>query len=353
MNEDDLRPGEPRLVDVPPAHRFDERALEAWLAERIADFGAGMNVRQFHGGMSNPTFLISTDGGARRFVLRKQPPGALLASAHQVDREFKAMQALTGTAVPVPPARALCQDRSVIGVDFYVMDYVPGRILADAGLPDFSPADRAALYHDFARVLAALHAVDPDAVGLSEFGRPGDFLARQLARFTRQYRDAETVPIPEMEALIARLPTLAPGGARPAIVHGDYKLGNVMVHPTEPRIVAVLDWELATLGDPLADLAYAAFPWRGIYGSTAPGMPAMSAPGIPTEAEFVADYCARAGRAGVEAWSFYLAFSLFRLASIMQGVYRRVLTGAAASAADPVNQAPRLAARALEILDGR
>ena len=254
---------EARTVDVAAAHRFDEAALQAWLQAAIPDFGSGMQVRQFHGGMSNPTFLLQTDGRARRFVMRKQPPGTLLASAHQVDREFRVMRALAGSGVPVPPARALCQDRSVIGTDFYVMDYVPGRILVDAALPGFTPADRAALYEDFGRVLAALHQVDPAAVGLADFGRPGDFVARQLARFTRQYRDAQTETIPAMEALIARLPGLAPSGARTAIVHGDYKLGNVMVHPSEPRIVAVLDWELATLGDPLADLAYSAFPWRG------------------------------------------------------------------------------------------
>jgi aminoglycoside phosphotransferase (APT) family kinase protein len=342
---------EARTVDVAPAHRFDEAALRTWLQASIPDFGSEMRVRQFHGGMSNPTFLLETDGGARRFVMRKQPPGTLLASAHQVDREFRAMRALAGSGVPVPPARALCQDRSVIGTDFYVMDYVPGRILTDAGLPDFAPAERAALYDDFGRVLAALHQVDPAAAGLADFGRPGDFIARQLVRFTKQYRDAQTETIPAMEALIERLPGLAPRGARVGIVHGDYKLGNVMVHPTEPRIVAVLDWELATLGDPLADLAYSAFPWRGIYGSTAPGAPAMTAPGIPTEAQFVADYCARTGREGVEGWNFYLAFSLFRLASIMQGVYRRILSGSAASEAAAVNQCPQLAKRALEILE--
>ena len=342
---------EARTLDVAAAHRFDEAALQAWLQREIPGFGSAMSVRQFHGGMSNPTFLLETDGGARRFVMRKQPPGTLLASAHQVDREFRVMRALAGSGVPVPPARALCQDRSVIGTDFYVMDYVPGRILTDAGLPGFTSADRAALYDDFSRVLAALHRVDPAEVGLADFGRPGDFIARQLARFTRQYREAQSETIPAMEALIERLPGLAPGGARVAIVHGDYKLGNVMVHPTEPRIVAVLDWELATLGDPLADLAYAAFPWRGIYGSTAPGAPDMTAPGIPTEAQFVAAYCARTGREGVEGWNFYLAFSLFRLASIMQGVYRRILSGSAASEAAAVNQCPQLAKRALEILD--
>jgi aminoglycoside phosphotransferase (APT) family kinase protein len=310
-----------------------------------------MRVRQFHGGMSNPTFLLETDGGARRFVMRKQPPGTLLASAHQVDREFRVMRALAGTDVPAPPARALCRDRAVIGTDFYVMDHVPGRILTDASLPDFEASDRAALYDDFGRVLANLHQIDPAAIGLADFGRPGDFVARQLARFTRQYRDAETEMIPAMEALIERLPGLAPGGSRIAIVHGDYKLGNVMIHPTQPRIVAVLDWELATLGDPLADLAYSAFPWRRIYGADAPEGPDMSLPGIPSEAQFVAAYAARTGRAEVEGWSFYLAFSLFRLASIMQGVYRRILSGSAASAAAPVNQCPQLAARALEILE--
>jgi len=342
--------------EIAPAHRFDVEALDQYLRDVIPDFGDGLEVHQFQGGASNPTFLLVTqglDGGVRRYVLRKKPPGVLLASAHQVDREYAAMRALSATDVPVPNARMLCQDPAIIGTDFYVMDFVPGRILMDAALPGVSAPDRAAIYDDFGAALARLHQVDFAAVGLSEWARPGDFIDRQLSRFTRQYRAAETERIPAMETLIEAMPTAAPPDRRVAIVHGDFKLGNMIFHPTEPRLMAVLDWELATIGDPLADLAFSALPWH--RGAGAGGNPVLGQSGvdsgIPSEADYVRAYCRRTGRDGVAGWNFYLAFAMFRLASIMQGVYRRVLDGTVASNFAAVNQAPDLAERALATLN--
>ena len=228
------------------------------------------------------------------------------------------------------------------------MDYLDGRILTDASLPTMSPEDRAAAYDDFGATLARLHQLDFAAIGLGDFARSGDFIDRQLSRFTKQYRAAETETIPQMERLIALLPTMVPPDRRVTIVHGDYKMGNVMFHPTQPRLIGVLDWELCTIGDPLADLAFSAFPWRrtGTGGMVVD----MDEPGLPSEDEYVAAYCRRTGRSGVEGWNFYLAFGLFRLASIVQGVYRRVLSGVVASDYPAVNGAPALASRALEIL---
>lgn len=344
----------PRVDAVRPAHRFDEAGLHRYLAGRLPEIGPTLEVRQFQGGASNPTFLLSTDGrdGPTRFVLRKKPPGQLLASAHQVDREYRVMSALEGL-VPVPRMRLLCEDPEVIGAAFYVMDYLEGRIFRDATLPGLAPAERREIYDQLNQVLAALHQVDFEAAGLGDFGRPGNYFERQIARWTRQYRDAETETIPAMEALIERLPGLIPADASISIAHGDYRLENVMFHPTEPRLIAVLDWELSTIGHPLADLAYNAFLWR----SHSPGWGSLdgvdfAASGIPTEAEYVAAYCARTGRGAIEGWPFYVAFSVFRLASISQGVFRRVLAGNAASDRPAENGAPVLAAQALEILTG-
>ena len=338
---------------IAPKLRFDLTRLETYLAPRVEDFGSGLEVHQFQGGASNPTFLLVTRGGDafKRYVLRKKPPGVVLESAHQVDREYAAMRALGPTDVPVPNARLLCMDDGVIGTAFYVMDYVPGRILMDASLPGVTPADRTAIYDDFNATLARLHGVDFRAVGLGDWERPGDFIDRQLTRFTRQYRAAENGRIAEMEALIEALPRRIPPNRRVAIVHGDFKLGNTIFHPSEPRLMAVLDWELATIGDPLADLAFAAFAWhRGANGP--PVLEGMGPEtGIPSDRDFVRDYCRRTGRAGVEGWNFYLAFGLFRLASIMQGVYQRILSGTVASDFAAVNIAPELAQTALAILE--
>ena len=343
------------VAAVAEAHRFDVVRLEAYLRHRITGFGKNLEVHQFQGGASNPTFLLVARGGPsfKRYVMRKKPPGKLLPSAHQVDREFAAMKALWDTDVPVPQVRLLCEDDTVIGTTFYVMDFVPGRILADASLPGLSPRERATLYDDFNATLAALHSVDYQAVGLGAFGREGDYIARQLGRFTKQYRAAELERIPEMEELITALPERLPPDRRTAIVHGDFKLGNMIVHPSDPHIAAVLDWELATIGDPLADLAFSAFAWHRTTGAQAPLAAASAASGIPSERDYVLAYCRRTGRSGVQGWNFYLAFGLFRLASIMQGVYRRILDGNISSNFPRVNSAPDLARQALAILSDK
>ncbi|WP_297695236.1 phosphotransferase family protein [Phenylobacterium sp.] len=342
-----------RLGDVAPAHRFDVGRLEAYLRRAIDDFGQHLEVRQFQGGASNPTFLLTSEtrAGPRRYVLRKKPPGQLLASAHQVEREFRVMSALAQTEVPVPRMRVLCEDPEVIGTPFYVMDFLEGRIFRDAALPGLPPAERAEIYDQLNATLAKLHQVDYAAVGLSDYGRPGGYFQRQIARWTKQYRDAETEAIPAMERLIAELPGRMPDDDAVTIAHGDYRLENVMFRPTEPRLIAVLDWELSTLGHPLADLAYNCFLWRSdspAWGSLQGVDFATS--GIPIEEAYIAAYCRRTGRQGVHDWPFYLAFSVFRLASISQGVYRRVLAGIAASQREAVNGAPHLADVAIDIL---
>ncbi|HEY2750715.1 phosphotransferase [Phenylobacterium sp.] len=343
---------EPSVRDVAPAHRFDETRLAAWMLANVEGFRGPLQVRQFQGGASNPTFLV-TGGDGHLYVLRKKPPGQLLSSAHQVDREYRAMRALGGH-IPVPVMRALCEDPEVIGTTFYVMDYLEGRIFRDATLPGLTPAERAAVYDELNATLAKLHAVDFEAAGLGDFGRPGNYFERQVARWTRQYRDAESESIPAMEALIAELPGRIPADLSVSIAHGDYRLENVMFHPAEPRLIAVLDWELSTIGHPLADIAYNAFLWR----SHSPGWGSLdgvdfATSGIPTEETYVAAYCERTGRSGIEDWAFYMAFGIFRLASIGQGVYRRVLAGnAATEGREAVNGTPALAEQALAILRG-
>lgn len=342
----------PPVREVVPAHRFDEASLFRYLQRELPEVGGRIQVQQFQGGASNPTFLITAENG-RRYVLRKKPPGQLLSSAHQVDREHRVMKALQGH-VPVPRMRAMCDDPAVIGTAFYVMDYLEGRIFRDAALPGLEPAERAAIYDDLNATLARLHQVDFEAVGLSDYGRHGAYFERQVARWTRQYLDAKTEEIPAMDALIAELPGRIPADPSVSIAHGDYRLENVMFHPAEPRIIAVLDWELSTIGHPLADIAYNAFLWR----SHSPGWGSLdgvdfATSGIPTEAAYVAAYCRRTGRDGIEDWPFLMAFSIFRLASISQGVYRRVLSGVAASEREAINGTPALAEQALAILHGR
>ena len=344
-------PGAPSLGDVRAAHRLDEAALHAWLAANVEGYSGPLSVRQFTGGASNPTYLLTA--GEARYVLRKKPPGQLLASAHQVDREYRVMKALGGVGFPVPAMRALCDDDSVIGTSFYVMDFLEGRIFRDARLPGMQPAERAAIYAELVDVLARLHAIDPAAIGLSDYGRPGNFFERQIGRWIKQYRGAETDRIPAMEALIERLPALVPADETVTIAHGDYRLENVMFHPTEPRIIAVLDWELSTLGHPLADIAYSCILWhsRSEGWGTLDGID-LAASGIPTEAEHVAAYCQRTGRAGIDHFSFYLAFSIFRLASISQGVFRRNRDGIGTGDASADNSGTRLLAEtALAVLD--
>ncbi len=339
------------IRDVVPAHRFDEARLAAWMTANVDGYQGPLRVQQFQGGASNPTFLL-TAGDGHLYVLRKKPPGQLLSSAHQVDREYRVMKALHGH-IPVPVMRALCEDPEVIGATFYVMDYLEGRIFRDATLPGLEPAERAAIYDDLNATLAKLHKVDFEAVGLGDYGRPGNYFERQVARWTRQYRDAQTEEIPAMEALIAELPGRIPADQSVTIAHGDYRLENVMYHPTEPRIIAVLDWELSTIGHPLADIAYNGFIWR----SHSPGWGSLDGVdfatcGIPTEEAYVAAYCRRTGRDAIADWPFYMAFGIFRLASISQGVYRRILGGNASTEREAINGTPTLAEQSLEILRG-
>ena len=337
--------------DVAPAHRFDEARLAEYLTRHIDGFGNGMVVQQIRGGASNPTFRLLTDGGAKRYVLRKKPPGQLLASAHQVDREHRVMKALEKTGVPVPRMRHLCTDESIIGTIFYVMDYMEGRIFRDATLPGLTPKERTAIYDELNATLAKLHKVDYQAVGLGDFGRPSGYFERQVARWTKQYRGAESEHIPAMEKLIEVLPGMIPADQSVSIAHGDYRLENTMFHPTEPRLIAVLDWELCTIGHPLADIGYNGFMWHshGESWGTLDGVDFKTS-GIPTEAEYRDAYCRRTGRDHIDNWNFYVAFGVFRLASIGQGVYRRALAGVTPSDRPAVNGTAAMAEQALEIL---
>ena len=313
---------------------LDTSRLQDYLAEAVPGFSGTLSAEKFAGGQSNPTFKLSA--GGRDYVLRRKPPGELLASAHAVDREFRVISALADTDVPVPRTYALCEDDSVIGSMFYVMEYLDGRVFWDPSLPEISDNDeRSAIYDDMNRVLAALHMVDPDAVGLSDYGRPGNYFERQVSRWTKQYRASETEHSPAMERLIEWLPANMPADdGVSGLVHGDYRLDNVMFHPTEPRIIAVLDWELSTLGHPLADLAYQVMAWQLPGNGGMKGMAEIdrAAFGIPSDEEYIARYCERTGRDGIDNWNFYLVFCFFRLAAILQGVKKRALIGTASSA---------------------
>ncbi len=342
------------VAEVNPKHVFDYGAFAAWCRGQIEDFGQIVRIVQISGGASNPTFIVSTahKGVEQKFVLRKQPPGKLLPSAHQVDREYRIMEALSATDVPVPNVRALCMDTSVIGVTFYVMDFVDGRVFEDAQLAGFTPQQRTAVYDDLVGTLAKLHKVDYAAIGLADFGRPGNYFERQIGRWIKQYRGAQTEDIPAMERLIDYLPKHIPADDATTIAHGDYRLQNTMVHPTEPRLVAVLDWELATLGNPLADVAYNGLLWEfesGTWGWLKGAD--LKALGIPTQQEFVASYLRRVGRDSVKDWNFYLGFALFRLASIGQGVYKRVLDGNASSVTNTHNRTQGMAEQAWAIIE--
>ena len=311
---------------------FDTARLAAWMREHVEGFSGELQVEKFKGGQSNPTFLL-TDA-KRKYVLRRKPPGKLLPSAHAVDREYRVISALAVTDVPVARTWALCVDDSVIGTMFYIMDCVDGRIMWDPSLPGMSPAERGAIFDEMNRVIAALHQVDQDAVGLTDYGKPDKYLERQVARWSKQYRASETEQIEAMDKLIDWLPQNIPAGEETSIVHGDFRLDNTVFHPTEPRILAVLDWELSTLGHPLADFAYHCMSWRlspgqfrGLAGYD------LAALGIPSEADYVAAYCQRTGRDPIPPrdWEFYMAFNMFRLAGILQGILARALQGNASS----------------------
>ena len=319
-----------QLTSVRDGHRFDEAVLAGYLQAAIPDFAGPLTVRQFEGGQSNPTFQLITPG--RTYVMRKQPPGELLPSAHQVDREYRVMAGLAGTSVPVPKMYCLCEDPSVIGTKFYVMEFVQGRIFTETTLPSLTPAERRAIYLDLARVMAELHNVRPEAVGLESFGRPGNYFERQVSRWSKQYIASKTEQLDAMDTLMEWLPRNIPEPGPTVIVHGDYRLGNALIHPTEPRIVAVLDWELSTLGDGLADLGYICQDYHGdSYNDAGLTGVDLQALGIPSEDELVAHYCKHAHRGGIENWHFYLIYNMFRSAAIIQGVYKRGLDGNASS----------------------
>jgi aminoglycoside phosphotransferase (APT) family kinase protein len=317
---------------VREAHRFDVGRLADYMREHVADFAGPIEVEQFRGGQSNPTFLVRA--GGKRYVMRRKPPGRLLPSAHAVDREYRVISALAATDVPVAKAYALCTDTTVIGTMFYIMDYVEGRIFWEPSLPGLKPDERAAIFDEMNRVIAALHRVDFRAVGMGDFGKPGNYIARQIHRWTRQYRASETETIEAMDNLIAWLPQHIPPGDETRIVHGDFRLDNLIFDPSEPRVLAVLDWELSTLGHPLSDFAYLCMAWRfppdqfrGLAGLD------LEELGIPSEAEYVASYCGRIGRESMpaEEWEYYMVFNMFRLAAILQGVLARALQGNASN----------------------
>lgn len=319
-----------QTTGVRSGHEIDAEALARHLAANLDGFRGPIEIRQFEGGQSNPTYFLHTPN--RDYVLRKKPSGQLLPSAHAVDREHRVMKALDAR-VPVPPMLLMCDDERVIGTPFFIMGCVDGRVFRQPHLPGVSGADRAAMYDDMAAVLAKLHQVDVNAAGLSDYGKPGNYYARQIARWGQQYVAAKTGEIESMDRLMAWLPAHIPPGDEASIVHGDYRVENLIFHPTEPRIVAVVDWELSTLGHPLGDLAYNCLTYY--LPAEALGRADQSdsdRAGMPAEADYVAAYCRYAGRASVPHWNFYLAFSMFRLASILQGVYARGLQGNAASA---------------------
>ncbi len=317
---------------VQERQRFDVAALEAWMGANVAGFSGPLQVEQFKGGQSNPTFRLAA--GDRHYVMRRKPAGKLLPSAHAVDREYRVITALAASAVPVPRTFGLCTDESVIGSAFYVMDFVDGRVLWDGALPGMDHAERAAIYWEMNRVIAALHQVDYAARGLGDYGKPGNYFARQIGRWTRQYQASATETIEAMDRLIEWLPANIPPGDETTIVHGDFRLDNLVFHPSEPRVLAVLDWELSTLGHPLADFSYHCMSWhvppgafRGLVGHD------LAALGIPGEPEYVAKYCERVGRGPIDPahWNFYLAYNMFRAAGIAQGIMGRIKEGTAAS----------------------
>ena len=313
-------------------HGFDPVVLVQFLRDRVEGFRGPLEVEQFKGGQSNPTFLLKTPDA--RYVMRAKPAPAakLLPSAHAVEREYRVISALGPAGIPVPRTFALCEDESVIGRAFYVMDFADGRVLWEQSLPGMTNTERGAIYDEMNRVIAALHKVDFKAIGLESFGKPGNYFARQIDRWSKQYRASATETIEAMDRLMEWLPGAIPPGDETTIVHGDYRLDNLVFHPTEPRILAILDWELSTLGHPLADFSYHCMSWhippaqfRGIAGLD------LAALGIPSEKEYVATYCRRTGRDRIDHWDFYLAYNMFRLAAILQGIMKRALDGTAAS----------------------
>ncbi|HEY2809277.1 MAG TPA: phosphotransferase family protein [Steroidobacteraceae bacterium] len=321
-------------MPVAEAQRFDEAALERYLIAHAPGFVPPLaRVQQFRGGQSNPTFLL-TAGDGQQFVLRRKPGGPLLPSAHAVDREYRVIGALHAAAFPVARPVCLCEDESVLGTMFYIMSYVAGRNFWDPSLPGMTSAQRGAIYDAMNQVLVQLHSLDVAEVGLADYGKPGNYFVRQIGRWSKQYRASQTEHIESMEKLLAWLPANIPAGDETTLVHGDYRIDNMIFDAHEPKVAAVVDWELSTLGHPLADLSYHVMLWRVEAGEIR-GLRGLdlAALGIPTEEEYVATYCRRTGRAGIESrvWEFCMAYNMFRIACIRQGILRRVLDGTAAS----------------------
>ncbi len=323
--------------DVTERLRFDEKKLEAWLSDHVKGFEGPLTVHQFKGGQSNPTYQLVTP--KRKYVLRRKPPGALLPSAHAVDREYRVIAALHAVGYPVPEPVILCTDESVTGTMFYVMSMVEGRVFWEPALPGMTKAERGAIYDAMNETLSRLHQIDFQAIGLGDFGKPGNYFSRQISRWGKQYLASETRKISAMDKLLVWLPANIPPGERNAIVHGDYRLDNMILHPTEARVLAVLDWEISTIGDPLGDFTYHLMQWRMPAGGTGGGTGSLAgmdlaALGIPTEAEYTARYCARTGRSAIPAehMDFYMAYNFFRIAAILQGIAGRVRDGTASSA---------------------
>ena len=311
---------------------LDAKAVAAFLRDHLPGFDGAIEVSKFQGGQSNPTFMLKTP--AQNYVLRRKPPGVLLKSAHAVDREYRVQKALWGGHVPVAKMHLLCEDEDVIGSMFYVMDHVPGRNFTEPAMPDLSVADRGAVVGEMNRVLAALHDVDIAAVGLSDYGPEGNYFERQVGRWSKQYRASETSNIPAMDALMTELVDARPAddGQR-TLVHGDYRIDNMIFDATGTACRAVLDWELSTIGHPFADLAAVIMQWQLPAGSEGRGMQGLdrAALGLPTDAEFIAAYCQRRGLNGIDNFGYYLGFCFFRMAAIIQGVLKRALDGNASN----------------------
>ena len=315
--------------DVAENLRFEPGPLQDYMREHVSGFSGELTVKQFKGGQSCPTYLL--EAGGMKYVLRRKPPGKLLPSAHAVDREYKVMTALAATDVPVPRTYCLCEDESVVGTTFFIMEFVEGRVLWENLLPELEPAQRADVYDAMNDVIARIHRVDYEAVGLADYGKPGNYFARQIHRWTKQYQASETERIETMDRLIEWLPENIPSDDEATIVHGDYRLDNMIFHPERPEVLGVLDWELGTLGHPLGDFSYHCMQWEtpadrgGLEGLDLPSL------GIPTLEEYRDSYCRRTGRDGIAHWSFYIAYNFFRSAGIAQGIAGRVRDGTAAS----------------------
>ncbi|MCG8490218.1 MAG: phosphotransferase family protein [Sneathiellales bacterium] len=311
-------------------HQFDAGALQKYMQSNVEGFEGPLEVSQFKGGQSNPSYLLTTP--SKKYVMRRKPPGKLLPSAHAVDREFKVISGLAGTGVPVPKTYCLCEDDTVIGTMFYIMDFVAGDVEWDPTLPHFTKEQRGITFDSMNEAMAALHSVDYKAVGLEDFGKSTDYIARQINRWSKQYKASETEVIPAMNQLMEWLPENIPPGDETSVVHGDYRLDNTMLDKDSKKVIAILDWELSTLGHPLADFSYHCMTWRlepelfrGLKGLDLPAL------GIPTEEEYVAAYCKRTGREKIENWDFYMAYNMFRLSAIFQGIMGRVVDGTASS----------------------